>query len=125
MSHYLEKILSITDETVLRDTLKSLGFKTVETKSITSIFAQGKTWKVDFGISKNGICEAGFLKDENGRFKLVGDFYRYQNNSTTVLADQIGLEYGRNMIQRIVKKNGYRVVSTKKVEDGEELSVEI
>lgn len=122
MSHVSESKTVIKNLTILKETLKQLGYSYYEGQAIQGKFL-GAGKKVDLVVEKSGTREFGFYKDSDGTYGLKGDFGTVQAGKDK--ADEISQFYTVNKVRFELKRMGAASISQINLENEGEGAVKL
>ncbi len=119
MSHVSEAVTSIKDLTLLKKTLKEMGYGYYENSKIQGTYL-GSGIKVDLVIDDKGDKNIGLVKNSDGVYSFKGDFWQ---KSKDKFINAIVQNYTVNVMKAELRKIGVSAISQTVEKDGEILLV--
>ncbi len=115
MSHVSEATTSIKDLTVLKQTLKELGYGFYEGQKIQGQYL-GSGINVDLVIDNKGNKNIGMVKNSEGTYTFKGDFWQINK---TAFCNGIVQKYTVNKIRAELRKKKISTVSQSVEKNGD------
>ena len=125
MSHFSRIKTKFKDRSILISCLKELGYKVSESKELRG--DQGIE-KVEFMVEMGSGYNIGFVKDADGSYKIVADWWRVktkQADFTKQLKEKfeaaekkLRQTYALNITLEQFKKQGFKLIKQEHAEDG-------
>lgn len=123
MSHITTKPSQIKDEKLLKETLKELGFTVLESTKMDTYYA-GQKAKADVVFQvPNTPRTIGFIKQQDGRYALTGDFWGFRSTTQEKLLSDITLGYNQKLGNKEMADKRMTLINTQKCPDGRVISV--
>jgi hypothetical protein len=121
MSHFTRIKTSLKDKLVLTDALHNLGYEVTEGGTVKG--RQGVR-AVDLSIRTRDGNGIGFVRDAQGCYNLVADFWGIGKGDQKILSEldgtlaRIQQEYAERTILEKTKNEGFSIVERREEEDG-------
>jgi len=125
MSHFSRIKTKFKDRNILIDCLKELGYKVNDSKEIRG--DQGLE-KVEFTVEMGSGYDIGFVRDTDGTYKIVADWWRIkakQADFTKQLEEKfeavekkLRQAYALKITLDQFKKQGFKLISQEQAQDG-------
>jgi hypothetical protein len=121
MSHFTRIKTSLKDKVVLTDALHNLGYEVTEGGTVKG--RQGVR-AVDLSIRTRDGNGIGFVRDAQGCYNLVADFWGIGKGDQKILSEldgtlaRIQQEYAERTILEKTKNEGFSIVERREEEDG-------
>ena len=120
MSHFTKIKTKIINKECLIEALQNLDF--VVKENVAIIGYRGRKSKGDVVIKTNKAYDVGFVKETDGTYQMVADWYgaaRAVQRSQHQFLSDVQKEYATVRVINEVKRKGYRVQSRRVTETGE------
>jgi len=121
VSHFSRVRTALRDREVLTASLKELGYEVAEGGTIRS---RDGFREVDLSISTKNGNGIGFVKDGDGCYNLVADWWGIGRKDRQILdrlngtLARVQRTYAERMIREQVEKEGFSLVERREDEDG-------
>lgn len=116
MSHFTKIKTKLFDRGLIIEALKEM--KQDVDESATTIHGYGgQTQKAEFVVRANKSYDIGFVKDKDGSYNIVADWYGIRNIKKQDFFNEIKQKYSLGMVKREMKKKGYKMVKTENQAD--------
>lgn len=121
MSHFTRIKTSLKDKVVLTDALHNLGYEVTDGGTVKG--RQGVR-AVDLSIRTRDGNGIGFVRDAEGCYNLVADFWGIGKGDQKILSEldgtlaRIQREYAERTVIEKTKNEGFSIVERREEEDG-------
>ena len=115
MSHFTKVKTNILDKDLLVYTLKEMNYNVIEGKPYLKGFEK-QNQKVDLLVKLESSYDIGFKKNNEGVYTIIADWWGVQGINKEKFIRDIKQHYSLNMINREMRKKGYKIVEQKNVE---------
>ncbi|MHA1996579.1 MAG: DUF1257 domain-containing protein [Promethearchaeota archaeon] len=116
MSHFTKIKTRLFDKGLIIEALEELKY-TVDELATTIHGYGGQMKQAEFIVKANKSYDIGFVKEKDGSYDIVADWYGIRNIKKQDFFNNIKQKYSLGMVKREMKKKGYKMIRTENQAD--------